>query len=256
MTDAVDLVDRLWPRPELGMSLDEAMSGFTLPPAPPDRPLVAVNMVTTIDGRAQLQGTAEGLGSRTDRQLMRHYRAAFDAVGSGAGTLRAAGLWLRVGEALAARRAAEGRPPNPTGVAIAGSDPVPTDAKWFTGDEPRILIVGHENALESAPAGTELLRAPGEHPEPSWVLERLAERGVRAFLLEGGPTVNAAFLADGLIDEMYWTVGPLVTAAEALQMIAPIPGGSPYEADPRQGRLVSVLRHDDELFLRYRFEGG
>jgi riboflavin biosynthesis pyrimidine reductase len=255
VTDSVHRVDRLWPRPELGMSLEEAMSGFTLPPAPPHRPLVAVNMVTTIDGRAQLQGTADGLGSRTDRQLMRHYRAAFDAVGSGAGTLRAAGLWLRVGDALAARRAADGRPPNPLGVAIAGGDPVPTDARWFTGDEPRILVVGRDNALDAAPRGTELLRAPSEHPKPAWVLERLAERGVRSFLLEGGPTVNAAFLAEDLIDEMYWTVGPLVTAAEALPMIAPIPGGSRFEAHPRRGRLLSVLRHDDELFLRYRFDG-
>ena len=255
MTDAVHLVDRLWPRPELGLSLDEAMSGFTLPPAPSDRPQVAINMVTTIDGRAQLQGTAEGLGSRTDRQLMRHYRAAFDAVGSGAGTLRATGLWLRVGQALAARRVADGRPPNPLGVVIAGDEPVPTDAKWFTGDEPRLLVVGHDNPLDATPTGTELLRAPAQHPEPSWLLERLAERGVRSFLLEGGPTVNAAFLAEALIDEVYWTVGPLVTAADALPMIAPIPGGSPYEIDPRIGRLVSVLRHDDELFLRYRFDG-
>jgi hypothetical protein len=36
-------------------------------------------------------------------------------------------------------------------------------------------------------------------------------------------------------------------------MIAPIPGGSPLAHDPRQGRLASVLRHEDELFLRYRF---
>ena len=237
------------------MSLDEAMSGFALPPAPQGRPLVAINMVTTIDGRAQLQGTAEGLGSRTDRQLMRHYRAAFDAVGSGAGTLRAAGLWLRVGEALAARRVADGRPPNPIGVLIAGDEPVPTDVKWFSGDESRILVVGHDNPTDVAPPGTELLRAPGGHPEPSWLLDRLAERGVRSFLLEGGPTVNAAFLAEALIDEVYWTVGPLVTAAEALPMIAPIPGGSPFEADPRRGRLMSVLRRYDELFLRYRFDG-
>ena len=36
-------------------------------------------------------------------------------------------------------------------------------------------------------------------------------------------------------------------------MFAPIAGGSPYATDPWRGRLVSVLRHDDELFLRYRF---
>src|SRR5688572_5123112 len=107
------------------------MAGFDLPQLPPDRPLVAINMVTSIDGRAQLDGTAEGLGSRADRRLMRLYRAAFDAVGSGVGTLRASDVWLRVGSELEARRRAAGRPPNPTGVVIAGSEPVPTDAGWF-----------------------------------------------------------------------------------------------------------------------------
>jgi riboflavin biosynthesis pyrimidine reductase len=256
MTEAAHRVDRLWPDPAGSIDLDEAMAGFALLNPPADRPLVAVNMVTTIDGRAQLEGTADGLGSRADRRLMRLYRAAFDAVGSGAGTLRQAGLWMRVGDDLAARRSAEGRPPNPTGVLIAGSDAVPTDGRWFSGDEPRILVVGRENPIEAPPQGTELLRAPDERPDPGWLLGQLAQRGIGSLLLEGGPHVNAAFLEHGLIDELYWTVGATLLGTAALQMIAPIESGSPYARDPRRGRLISVLRHEDELFLRYRFEPG
>jgi riboflavin biosynthesis pyrimidine reductase len=246
-------VDRLWPDPAADLSLDHAMAGFTLPSPPPGRPLVGVNMVTSIDGRAQRDGTAEGLAGRADRRLMRLYRAAYDAVGSGAGTLRAAGLWLRVGDDLAARRAAEGRAPNPVGVAIAGAEPVPLDARWFTGDERRILIVGRENSIEQAPPGTELIRAPDARPAPRWILATLAATGIGTFLLEGGPHLNAAFLAAGLIDELYWTVGAHLLGTDALPLIAPIPGGSPYATEPFRGRLVSVLRHDDELFLRYQF---
>ncbi|HUF06804.1 MAG TPA: dihydrofolate reductase family protein [Candidatus Binatia bacterium] len=256
MPDAPYRVDRLWPDPALDLALDAAMAGFAPGAAPPGRPLVAVNMVTTIDGRAQLEGTAEGLGSLADRRLMRIYRAAFDAVGSGAGTLRATGVWLRVGDDLSARRVAEGRPPNPTGVVIAGSERIPTDARWFDGDEPRIVVVGRDNPLDEVPAGTELLRAPDERPAPDWVLAGLAERGIRSFLLEGGPHVNAGFLEAGLIDELYWTIGAQLLATDALPMIAPIGGGSPYARQPRRGHLVSVLRHDDELFLRYRFDAA
>lgn len=242
-------VDRLWPEPAFDVELDEAMAGFTLPDPPSSRPVVALNMVTSIDGRAQLEGTAEGLGSRADRRLMRLYRAAFDAVASGAGTMRAAGVWLRVGNDLAARRATEGRSPNPMGVIIGGRDPVPIDASWFDGDEPRILIVGRSNPIQAGLPGTELLRAPDERPEPGWVLDRLAERGIGSVLLEGGPHVNAAFLDAGLIDELYWTVGPHLVGTDALRMIEPIA----TERGLLPARLVSVLRHDDELFLRYRF---
>jgi len=247
------VVDRLWPEAATDLDLDEAMAGFELPPSPPGRPLVAINMVTSIDGRAQLAGVAEGLGSPADRRLMRLYRTAFDAVGSGVGTLRASGIWLRISDDLAPRRVAAGRPANPTGIVIAGASPVPTDDRWFSGDEPRILVVGHDNPMTEVPPGTELLRAPDRRPTPAWILERLAERAIGSLLLEGGPKVNAAFLAAGLLDEVYWTIGAHLLGTDALPMIAPIVGGSPHDHEPRRGRLVSVLRHDDELFLRYRF---
>jgi 5-amino-6-(5-phosphoribosylamino)uracil reductase len=249
---ATHAVDRLWPEPALDLDLDAAMAGFELPPSPPNRPLVAINMVTSIDGRAQLKGTAEGLGSRADRRLMRLYRTAFDAVGSGAGTLRASDVWLRVGPDLEKRRLATGRPPNPLGVVIAGGELVPTEMGWFRGDEPRILVVGRDNPMADAPGGTELLRAPDERPDPGWVLAQLAERGIRSLLLEGGPHLNASFLAEDLIDEVYWTVGAHMLGTDALPMVTPIDGGSPFEDGPRPARLVSVLRHEDELFLRYR----
>ena len=249
-----DRVDRLWPDPALNLDLDEAMAGFRPLPVADDRPVVAINMVTSIDGRAQLDGTAEGLGSRADRRLMRLYRAAFDAVGSGVGTLRATGVWLRVGDDLAERRAAQGLPPNPVGVVIAGSEPVATDARWFTGDEPRILVVGARNPMTDVPSGTELVRSPDDRPDPRWLLARLAERGISSLLLEGGPHINASFLAHDLIDEVYWTIGAHLLATDGLPMIAPIEGGSPFAQRPRAGRLVSVLRHESELFLRYRFE--
>jgi 5-amino-6-(5-phosphoribosylamino)uracil reductase len=248
VSDTEPHVDRLWPDPASGIPLEVAMAGFALPPVRAGRPSVAINMVTTIDGRAQLDGSAEGLGSRVDRRLMRHYRAAFDAVASGVGTLRAAGIWLRVGDDLAARRTAAGKPPNPTGIVIGGAEPIPTDARWFAGDEPRILFVGRDNPIAQAPAGTELIRAPDVRPEPAWVLDRLHERGIRSLLLEGGPNLNAAFLAADLIDEVYWTIGPHVLGTDALPMIAAQPG----DAELRPARLVTVLRHADELFLRYR----
>ena len=62
--------------------------------------------------------------------------------------------------------------------------------------------------------------------------------------------LDASFLAAGLIDEVCWTIGPLLLGTDALPMIA----GSPDADEPRRGSLASVLRHEDELFLRYRFQ--
>jgi 5-amino-6-(5-phosphoribosylamino)uracil reductase len=246
----VNRVDRLWPSPAFDLDLGDAMAGFEPPAARDGRPSVAVNMVTSVDGRAQLAGTAEGLGSRTDRALMRLYRASFDAVLSGAGTLRQTDVWLRVGDDLAARRLAEGRSPQPIGVVVAGHDPVPTDAKWFDGDERRILFVGSENPMTDAPNGTELVRAPDPRPTAGWILGELAARGVSSVLVEGGPRFNAALAAERLIDELYWTIGPHLIGSDALPMVAAF---AEDDAEPWRGQLTSVMRHEDELLLRYRF---
>lgn len=245
-------VNRLWPDPQPDLALDDAFADLALPSPPNHRPYVAINMVTSVDGRAQVGGTVEGLGSLADRRLMRLLRAGFDAVASGAGTVRAAGFWPRIPEELAARRLAAGRWAQPTSVVIAGSTPVPPE-RWHGGDEPRILVVGSANPQAETP-GTELLRAPAPEPEPRWILAQLQERGIRSLLLEGGPTTNAAFLAQRCLDEIFWTLGPTLIASDALSMIAPIPGGSPWADDPRRGSLVSVHRNADELFLRYRFD--
>src|SRR5437762_8143980 len=252
-------VDRLWPDPQPDLDLDEAFRVLALPSPPPDRQvMVATHMVTSIDGRAQRMGTAEGLSGRADRRLRRLYRVAYDAVGSGIGTLRATDFWSTLPADLAERRAAAGRPPQPVALVIAGSGPVPTDRRWFGWDQPRLLVVGAASPLATGdaptPDGTDLIVAPTNHPAPGWVLDQLAARGIGSLLLEGGPTTNAAFLAAGCLDELYWTIGARVLATEALPMVTPILGGSPFADAPREATLVSVHRSEDELFLRYRFE--
>ena len=249
-------VDRLWPDPHPDLDLDEAMASYA-PPAVSGRPSVTVNMVTSIDGRAQRAGTAEGIAGRSDRRLMQLYRAAHDAVAGGAGTLRAAGLWLRLRTDLAERRVAAGLAAHPTGILVAGSEPIPTDARWFRGDEHRIVVVGSANPTRELPPGAELIRAPTPRPEPGWLLEQLASRGTHSLLVEGGPHLNAAFLAAGLIDELCWSIGAHLLGTDALPMFAPIPAAvGSAEREPVRGELVSVLRHGDELFLRYRFGAG
>jgi riboflavin biosynthesis pyrimidine reductase len=242
-------VDRLWPDPAADQSLD---ADFFAPPRhhANGRPWVATNMVTSIDGRAQLEGTAEGLGSRVDRRLMQAYRAQFDAVASGSGTLRADDFYSRLADDLAAARAAAGRPPQPLALVVAGATALPTDRRWFgSADQPRVVVVGtgSPHAGGEPLPGVETWVAPDEEPQPAWLLDRLAAAGVESLLLEGGPTLNAAFLAAGLLDELLWTIGPRLVANEAKPMVAPADLPVPIEA-----RLVSLHRHGDELYLRYR----
>ena len=54
-----------------------------------ERPLVAMNFVATLDGRATIEGRSGPIGSATDTEMLAGLRTRFDAVMIGAGTMRA-----------------------------------------------------------------------------------------------------------------------------------------------------------------------
>src|SRR6478672_374073 len=54
-----------------------------------ERPLVAVNFATTLDGRATIGGVSGPIGSDTDTAMLAGLRTRFEAVMIGAGTMRA-----------------------------------------------------------------------------------------------------------------------------------------------------------------------
>ena len=53
-----------------------------------DRPYLALNMVSSLDGKATVDGRTAGLSSELDRRLFHALRTQTDAVMGGAGTLR------------------------------------------------------------------------------------------------------------------------------------------------------------------------
>jgi riboflavin biosynthesis pyrimidine reductase len=83
-------------------------------------------------------------------------------------------------------------------------------------------------------------------------LALVRDRGIRALLCEGGPTLFAALLEDDLVDELFLTVAPLVTGDDGEPRI--VTGAT--LAAPRRLRLEHVLRSGHELYLRYSVDRG
>ena len=68
-------------------------------------------------------------------------------------------------------------------------------------------------------------RAPSSSCRPGSLddeLAALAAEGVQSLLLEGGPTIGAAFLAAGLVDRLLVFVAP-VLAGDGPPMLGPLP---------------------------------
>jgi riboflavin biosynthesis pyrimidine reductase len=85
----------------------------------------------------------------------------------------------------------------------------------------------------------------------STVLEA-AELGPRALvLIESGPTSTTRFLAEGGVDELFLTRAPIFVGRAGTPATLALVEGKVFSPGELSGRLVSLRRSGDYLFLRY-----
>jgi diaminohydroxyphosphoribosylaminopyrimidine deaminase / 5-amino-6-(5-phosphoribosylamino)uracil reductase len=149
------------------------------------RPFVTYKVAVTLDGRVTVPGERWVTGEAS-RLLVHVLRAASDAVAVGMGTVR----WDD--PSLDARDV-----PTPRG-------------------QPRRLAFGRG----PLPEGSELELRSGPLREE---LEALAADGIQSLLLEGGPTLAAAFLEQDLVDKLLVFVAPKLSG-DGPGMLSGLPG--------------------------------
>ena len=213
-----------------------------------ERPYVAVNMVSTIDGRASLGGRTVDLGTDRDIELLLKLRHRFDAVMIGAGTMRAEryGRIIKDPDARA-RRERIGLPHDPLAVLVSGRLDLPFDAPLFTDGGGRVLIFTNQEGPfpeTATPTRFETVQGPIRITE---VLRHLRqERGIRALLSEGGPHVFGQIAGAHAFDDLFLTTTSVMTGEPDEPRL--LEGGLP---EPMDLKLVRLLEEDGELFARY-----
>jgi riboflavin-specific deaminase-like protein len=244
---------RLLPDPR-EITAEEATSGLRLGDlAPPDRPYLVVNMVSTLDGRIAIGGRSGPIGDEADRELFHGMRTQADAVMVGAGTLRTEryGRIVRRPE-LRERRVAEGLRPDPLAVIVSARLRLPPDLPLLQDPDCIVVVLtASDEELPDVPARVHYLRGPaGIDLELSPLIQRLrSEFGVRSILCEGGPTLNASLVREGLVDELFLSLAPKLAGGPPLTLLT----GDPLP-EPLTAGLVWLLEHDGHLFGRYRLQ--
>jgi diaminohydroxyphosphoribosylaminopyrimidine deaminase / 5-amino-6-(5-phosphoribosylamino)uracil reductase len=208
------------------------------------RPLVTLKLAGSLDMRiAAANGESKWITGEASRARAHLLRAEHDAVMAGSGTVLAddPALDARLPGLADPRRVrvvADGRlrtPPAAQLVRSARAQPT-----W-------ILSRGDAPALREA--GVELVRL--NRLDPRAMLAALAERGVTRVLIEGGGTLAASFLRDGLVDRLAIFRAGIAIGGDGLPALAGL--GVAELANARRYRLESVERlGDDTLEIRVR----
>lgn len=214
---------------------EEVYRGLLFPAGPPDRPYVAINMVTTIDGKIVTGSRNEpvmDLGSAVDHAVLRRLEHAAQAVMIGAGTLRATPRITY--------------PPHLFRFVVSATGDVDWGSRFFTEAPERayLVLLGGEGPDPSDPR---VLR-------PTGVADMLArlrhDLGIQTLLVEGGSELNAALLAHDCVDELFLTIAPKVKLGRDTPTYA---GGRALPRDCMlRFELVDHRAIADEVFLRYR----
>lgn len=223
------------------------------------RPFVRINVASTVDGKlAPHTRHFVPFTHPRDRALLLELRSEADAVMSGARTVDLDTINLGPGPARFRRkRLRNGLSEYNLRVVVSGSASLDPNAEIFRHRFSPIIVLAAHSAdrrkLERLRKVADEVKLCGKREVDftealAWLRQQWK---VRHLLCEGGGEVNAALFRQGVVDEIYQTVAPLVFGGRNAPTMADGEGISEVK-DATRLRLKSLRRIGDELYLVYR----
>jgi diaminohydroxyphosphoribosylaminopyrimidine deaminase/5-amino-6-(5-phosphoribosylamino)uracil reductase len=216
-------------------------------------PWVTLKAALSLDGKIATEaGESKWITGERARTEAHRLRAVHDAVLVGVGTV------LADDPRLTCRKVRGGCPLR----AIVDSRArTPATAAVLTADErPPIIAVTRRaparrvRRLKRAGAEVWTVASQGGRVHLKTFLGRLGKRGVQSVLLEGGGTVAAAALADGLVDRVYFFVAPrIIGGAQSPTAVDGV--GVSRLADAWRITSARVRRLGDDVLITGDIEG-
>lgn len=212
-------------------------------------PWLRINMVSSLDGVIERNGTARDLSSDADRKVFHVMRSLADVVLVGAGTARRENYGpILFNDDVVAQRRARGQSDHIPVAIVTRSCAFDWSHKIFTESvvTPLIYTVDEKAHEHSERNDCEIVGVGENDVDVSRVRADLYERGLTRVLCEGGPSLNETLLQSGLVDELCLTLSPQLAGHDDKS----ISGSHSFDV-PSRCELTQIIHHEGDLFLRY-----
>jgi diaminohydroxyphosphoribosylaminopyrimidine deaminase/5-amino-6-(5-phosphoribosylamino)uracil reductase len=217
------------------------------------KPLVVLKAAMTLDGKvATSTGDSRWISSKASRARAHRWRAEFDAVAVGIGTVLADDPLLTARVEAVARQ--------PKRVVFDSEARLPLDGRLAGSvDEAPVIVVCSRaaprrdvQALQAAGITTVTVSGANETARVKAALSELGALEIQSLLVEGGPHLVGAVVDGGEIDEARVFVAPLIAGGRHSRTAVE---GQGVEVVGEASRPVSthVERIDDDVLIAARF---
>lgn len=210
------------------------------------RPFVILKAAMTLDGRiATPAGQSKWITGEKARGMVHLLRNNVDAVMTAIGTVKADDpeLTVRINKVKGKR--------NPIRIVIDPRLEMSLSARLLKVPPQTIIVsrntAGRKKREDLLAKGVQLIEYEDKKLNLGWLMKRLGEIGITSIMLEGGSSLNAYALEDGIVDKVMFFIAPkLIGGTESY----PVVGGKAFRILEEAHKLKDTsIRKIGEDFL-------
>ena len=211
------------------------------------RPFVTLKIAMTLDGKiATPEGESKWITGEKSRRMVHRLRSSVDAVLSAIGTVKA-------DDPEFTARIRGGR--NPKRIIIDPELEIPLKARVLA-TPPETIIVTRESdrSKRSMDKLNYIAKSGGKVIffkailNLHWLMDTLGEQGITSVLIEGGSSLNAHALEDGIVDKVMVFIAPKIIGGKKS---SPAVGGESYRKleEAYTLRDIEIRRYDGDILV-------
>ncbi|MGO9106775.1 MAG: bifunctional diaminohydroxyphosphoribosylaminopyrimidine deaminase/5-amino-6-(5-phosphoribosylamino)uracil reductase RibD [Dissulfurispiraceae bacterium] len=185
------------------------------------KPFVTLKVAMTLDGKiATPEGQSKWITGEQSRRLVHKMRSRMDAILTAVGTVKADNprLTARPDKGMGSRNEAH----QPQRIVIDPLCEAPLDCNIFD-LPPQTILIGkrtagsdHQSEVKQRKKqalldrGVEIIEYEGERVDLEWLMTKLGIRGITSVMIEGGSSLGAYALQDGIVDKVVFFIAPKI----------------------------------------------